>query len=205
MTRTIDAEQDISKRAHDMYERTLRAQVEHDDNIDKILVLDVDSGAYEIDADGIAANDRLRAKYPAINPITLFAIRIGYDAVYSFGGAGIQRTSSLDENNAEDHLAQRHDRVDSFHQERGKFNMTTTLAEVQKAANNLPISEQLELAAYICEHVRQAVPAPAPPAAKFSVEEYLAQCDALAEQIEGEFDSVEDMRKIREERMAGIE
>jgi len=32
------------------------------------------------------------------------------------------------------------------------------------------------------------------------VEAWLAECDAVAEGIEGEFDSVEDLRRIREER-----
>ncbi len=206
MAQTIDTEPNISKRAHEMYERTLRAQVEHGDNIGKMLVLDVDTGEYDIDLDGIAANARLRQRLPRLNPQSLYAFRIGYDAVYSFGGAGIHRTSSLDEDNVKGSFTQQHEWTGVFHQERGKPNMTTTLAEVQRAANSLPIGEQLELAAYICEHVRHVVPAPAAtPRPKFSMEEYLAQCDALAEQIEGEFDSVDDIRKIREERSAGIE
>jgi hypothetical protein len=32
------------------------------------------------------------------------------------------------------------------------------------------------------------------------VDAWLAECDTLAESIEGEFDSAEDIRQIREER-----
>ena len=74
----------------------------------------METGHYEIDADGIAANKRLRAKHPDTNPMALFAIRIGYDAVYSFGGAGIRRTRNLDEDGIKDYSTQRHEWRDGF-------------------------------------------------------------------------------------------
>ena len=85
MTQTMSSRQDISKRAHAIYEQTLRTQVEHDDNIGKILVLDVSTGNYEIDQDGILANDRLRKRLSDLDPQTLYAFRIGYDAVFTVG------------------------------------------------------------------------------------------------------------------------
>lgn len=89
----IDTIPDVSTRAHEMYENVLRKQIETEDNIGKILLLDVETGHYEIDESGIAANKRLRATYPNTNPMALFAIRIGYNAVYAIGGT-ITRTNA---------------------------------------------------------------------------------------------------------------
>ncbi len=91
MAQRIDIEWDISKRAHELYQQGIRAQVERDMNIGKILVLDVDTGNYEIDADGIVANDRLRKRLPGLTPKSLYAFRIGYDAVFAVGST-ITRT-----------------------------------------------------------------------------------------------------------------
>ena len=91
MPQTIDTARDISQRAHDIYQRTLRVQVEMDDNIGKILVLDVDTGDYEIDEDGLVANARLRKRLPEVNLSSLYAFRIGYDAVFAVGST-ITRT-----------------------------------------------------------------------------------------------------------------
>jgi hypothetical protein len=76
---------EISRRGHALYEEELRRHVETEENLGKILVLDVETGRYEIDTDGIQASKRLRARYPEIDPYTLFAIRVGYDAVFAIG------------------------------------------------------------------------------------------------------------------------
>jgi hypothetical protein len=52
--------------------------------IGKIIVIDVETGEYEIDDVSLEAARRLKAKYPEA---TLYAMRIGYEAVYGFGGA----------------------------------------------------------------------------------------------------------------------
>jgi hypothetical protein len=69
-----------------LYESRLRANVEQPENLGKILVVDVDTGEYEIDAEGIRASQRLRDRCPGLDPHRLFAIRIGFDAVYAVGG-----------------------------------------------------------------------------------------------------------------------
>ena len=55
-------------------------------------MLNVDTGAYEVDTESVVANERLRSKYPNTNPRALFAIRIGYDAMYAIRGS-IRRTA----------------------------------------------------------------------------------------------------------------
>jgi hypothetical protein len=79
--RLRDAE--IDRRGQEMYEQYIRAKVETAENIGKQIVIDVETGAYEIDSDGLAASRRLLVKHPEA---ALFGARIGYDAVYALGG-----------------------------------------------------------------------------------------------------------------------
>ena len=84
---------ELGKRAHELYENTLSAVVETQENIGKMIVMDVEQGEYEIDSLGQAALKRLRARCPEKRPESTFAIRIGYDAAYGVG-ATITRTAS---------------------------------------------------------------------------------------------------------------
>ena len=74
---------EIAARGQALYDARLRQQVETDENIGKIIVLDVDSGDYEIADEGLTAGHRLKARRP---DAALLCLRIGYNAVYSFGG-----------------------------------------------------------------------------------------------------------------------
>ncbi|HZO88015.1 MAG TPA: hypothetical protein VFB38_06710 [Chthonomonadaceae bacterium] len=75
--------EEIQKRAEELYDQNIRAKVETDENIGKILVIDIETGEYEMDADEIAASRRAMAKHPGH---ALYMMRIGYDAVHTFGG-----------------------------------------------------------------------------------------------------------------------
>ena len=77
----------ISKKGHLLYDLQLRSTVETEENIGKIILFDVETGHYEIDADGIQPNKRLRDRYPDLDPYRLFAIRIGYNAVFAVGSS----------------------------------------------------------------------------------------------------------------------
>ena len=85
MVKTHLSNAEISRRGHQLYEQELRRQVETEENIGKILVLDVETRHYEIDPDGIQASKRLQSRYPNTDPYNLFAMRIGYDAVFAVG------------------------------------------------------------------------------------------------------------------------
>ena len=85
---------EISRRGHALYEQELRGNLETEENLGKIVVLDVETGHYEIDTDGIQANNRLRTRYPDTDPYNLFAIRIGYDAVFAVGSTLTRTTDS---------------------------------------------------------------------------------------------------------------
>jgi len=64
----------FARRAEEFYARALRSQLEPEHK-GEYVVLDVDSGDYELDADEMTAIDRARAKHPD----RLFYIkRVGY-------------------------------------------------------------------------------------------------------------------------------
>lgn len=75
---------EIAERGRAIYEREIRAKVEEPANKGKILVLDIDSGDYEIDEDHLTASDRACAKHP---DGVFFGLRIGYPALGKIGGS----------------------------------------------------------------------------------------------------------------------
>jgi hypothetical protein len=83
-----NSQQDLGERARQLYAR-LRPQVETPENIGKLIVLDVDSGDYEIDEMGIATSRRLQERHPGA---VLYALRIGYKTVEALGGV-LERTT----------------------------------------------------------------------------------------------------------------
>lgn len=72
----------LGERAQELYE-SLRSEIETPENIGKLIVMDVESGDYEIDEMGIESSRRLQVRHP---DATLYALRIGYKAVEALGG-----------------------------------------------------------------------------------------------------------------------
>ena len=81
---------ELGRRAQNLYER-LHPQVETEENIGKLIILDVDSGDYEISEEktGIPATHRLQARHPGV---LLYGLRIGYNATDAIGGV-LERTA----------------------------------------------------------------------------------------------------------------
>ena len=88
----------------------------------------------------------------------------------------------------------------------------TTLRQVEQQVAELPPEEQLKLVAYIAGQL-STIPLIAPTREMeektrrmrlAEVDAWLEECDAVAESIEGEFDSAEDLRRIREERASRL-
>lgn len=80
--------QDIHVAGEALYESKIRALVDTDINQGKLLALDIKTGDFEIDSEStLAAAIRLRERHPNAD---IFGLRIGYDAVYAFGGARLQ-------------------------------------------------------------------------------------------------------------------
>lgn len=81
---------EIGRRGRELYENGIRQQVETEDNIGKIITIDVETGDYEIGNDNdFEAAYRLQAKHP---DAALLGLRIGYNAVYGLGGV-VERTA----------------------------------------------------------------------------------------------------------------
>ncbi len=75
---------EITKRGKELYEQHIRTLVETQDNLGKIVSIDIETGDYEIGDDLISTGDRLFARHPGA---ALYGARIGYNAVYAVGGS----------------------------------------------------------------------------------------------------------------------
>jgi hypothetical protein len=76
--------EEIGRRGQEIYEQRLRPLVETENNIGKIISIDVESGDYEIADDLLAAGRRLQQRRP---DALMYGKRIGYNAVYAVGGS----------------------------------------------------------------------------------------------------------------------
>lgn len=78
--RTYTTEETV-RRGREIYEREVRAEVEanHDG---AFVVVDVTTGAWEVDADDVAASDRALAKNP---DAVLYFARVGRRTAYRLG------------------------------------------------------------------------------------------------------------------------
>lgn len=74
--------QNIAVRGQALYERAIRQDVEPQ-HTGKFLVLDVDTGDYEIDTNEVAAFDRAIARNPSGSR---YLVRIGHAAAHRLGG-----------------------------------------------------------------------------------------------------------------------
>ena len=75
--------EEVARRAKQLYESSIRQQVEVEENIGKMVIIDIETGDYEVDETGLKASRKLSNKHPNAR---LFGIRIGYNVAVSFGG-----------------------------------------------------------------------------------------------------------------------
>ena len=76
------SKEDFAQRGDAIYESQIRSQVE-EGNHGKIVAIDLETGAFEVDASEISACDRLEALYPEAQ---IWIVRIGSRHVRRFGG-----------------------------------------------------------------------------------------------------------------------
>lgn len=74
--------EEVATRGESIYEREIRHIVENQCK-GQFLVLDIETGEYEINQDDLIATKRAMAKRPAA---VLYGLRIGYPAAYRVGG-----------------------------------------------------------------------------------------------------------------------
>ena len=72
---------EIAERGQALYEREIQSSLAASDR-GKFLVLDIETGDYELDADQIAAVQRARAKRP---DGAFYILRVGHSAAYRLG------------------------------------------------------------------------------------------------------------------------
>jgi len=72
----------IVRRGQEIYEHDIRSKVE-EGNKGKLLVINVNTGEYEMDADDLVAAKRAKVRF---GDAELFTMRIGYPAAYRIGG-----------------------------------------------------------------------------------------------------------------------
>jgi hypothetical protein len=77
------SQSEIAARGEALYERHIRDRVETEENIGKILSIDIETGDYAIGDDPMQTAGRLQTEHPGA---AIWTKRIGYNAVYALGG-----------------------------------------------------------------------------------------------------------------------
>ena len=80
--------EETARLGDEIYEQDIRAHVEAD-HIGEVVAIDVESRSWAIGEDEIAATDRLRVQRP--DAYDVWCLRVGYRALYSFGGGSLRR------------------------------------------------------------------------------------------------------------------
>lgn len=73
-----------------------------------------------------------------------------------------------------------------------------SLVEVERLVSQLPPAERLLLVAHVCEQLSAE---DAGPQRVADLDAWLAECDALRARLRGAVDAVEEIRRIRHERV----
>jgi len=82
------SQEEFARRGNEIYENQVRSQVEAD-NQGKIVAIDIETGAFEVADQIVAATERLFERYPDAQP---WVIRIGYPTVFRFGSRSLRKT-----------------------------------------------------------------------------------------------------------------
>jgi hypothetical protein len=74
--------EEVAERGEALYESQIRPLVA-DGNRGSFVVIDIETGAWEMDADDLAATKRALARRP---DAILYGVRVGYPTAYRLGG-----------------------------------------------------------------------------------------------------------------------
>ena len=84
------SKEETARLGDEIYERDVRPQVE-DSHYGEYVAIDVDSGAWALADDLLAAAKSLRAQHPLVTDVWM--VRVGYRAIQHFGGRPLRSTS----------------------------------------------------------------------------------------------------------------
>ena len=87
MSHTRYTAHEIVERGKAIYEQQIRPKVEAE-NVGRFLVIDIETGSYEMDESSLAASDRAAAKRPSA---ALFTMRVGYPTAFRLGGRIVRK------------------------------------------------------------------------------------------------------------------
>ena len=74
--------EEVESKGEAIYAQRIRAQVEPNRH-GEFVIIDIETGEYEIDPDDLAATKRLLAKNPSA---VFYGLRVGLQAAYTIGG-----------------------------------------------------------------------------------------------------------------------
>ena len=80
--------EETARLGDEIYQRDIRRQVESDHH-GEVVAIDVGTGDYAIAETALAAADALRKRRPALD---VWAVRVGYPTLRTFGGSSLRRT-----------------------------------------------------------------------------------------------------------------
>ena len=75
--------EEVAAKANQLYANGIQQEAETPDNIGKMLTIDIETGEYYIDRNGVEGMIFLKGKRPTAR---LFTLRIGYSSAFGFGG-----------------------------------------------------------------------------------------------------------------------
>jgi hypothetical protein len=81
------SKEELARRGQELYESGIRQQVEAG-NGGKIVAIDIETGAFEVDENVVPATNRLFEQYSDAQP---WVIRIGHRAVDRFGARSLKK------------------------------------------------------------------------------------------------------------------
>ncbi len=80
--------EEVAQRAKQLYENRIRQEVDVEENIGKMVLIDIETGDYKVDKNGLRAADYLSEKRPNAR---LVGFKIGYNVAACFGGGVMER------------------------------------------------------------------------------------------------------------------
>jgi hypothetical protein len=89
MPHTRYSSDEIAERGQELYDREIRDKLDPSAR-GKFLVLDIETGEFEIDADQRSALKRVRAKHPGA---ALYLLRVGHPTAYRLGRKAVTTSS----------------------------------------------------------------------------------------------------------------
>ena len=87
------SKEELARRGQALYESSIRQEIESG-NTGKIVAIDIETGAFEVDENVVPATNRLFERNPDAQP---WVIRIGHNAVDHFGARSLKKKFMMHE------------------------------------------------------------------------------------------------------------